>query len=144
MFRRWLPMLALSAVAGFAVASPVAAGSCCECVPQCPPAQYIPVLELPEVTPIYVVNQGPIYTGPGIVAFPTTYKVHQSIGLYPYVRDGYWHPKHHHQHVVLWHEQRVDYIDVKAPHRRWLGHRTVPYRSAPPRIVRPPLDPRDK
>jgi hypothetical protein len=122
MFRRSVYLFAASALAALALASTAKAGGCCECVaiPVCPPAEYIPVLEVPEVTPIYVVNHGPVYTGPGIVSAPMFYKLRTSTAPYPYIG----------------HEPYYSYPYV---HRR---ARVVHYQ--PRRLVRPPLDPRDK
>jgi hypothetical protein len=125
MFRRSLYLFAASAVAALAVASPAAAGGCCECIamPACPPAEYLPVLELPEVTPIYVVNHGPVYTGPGIVSAPMFYKLRTSTAPYPYIGH-----EHYYGYPRLHRRARVVHYQPRAP-RRW---------------VRPPLDPRDK
>jgi hypothetical protein len=113
-------LFAASGIAALALASPATAGGCCECVPGCPPAEYLPVLELPDATPIYVVNQGPVYTGPGIVSMPMFYKLRTSTAPYPYIG----------------HESYSGYPYI---HRR---ARVVHYQ--PRRLVRPPLDPRDK
>jgi hypothetical protein len=120
MYRRSLYLLAASAAAALAFANPANAGGCCECVaiPTCPPAEYIPVLELPEVTPIYVVNQGPVYTGPGIVSAPMFYKLRTSTAPYPYIGHEHYYP------------------------RVYRRARVVHYQ--PRRLVRPPLDPREK
>jgi len=120
MFRRSLYLVAVSAIASMALSSPAAAGGCCECVPACPPAEYIPVLELPEVTPIYVVNHGPVFTGPGIVSAPMFYKLRTSTAPYPYIGH-----EHYYSHPRVYRRARV-----------------VHYQ--PRRLVRPPLDPRDK
>jgi hypothetical protein len=123
MFRRSLYILACSAAA-LAMASPAAAGWCCECVPDCPPVQYIPVLELPEVTPVYVVNHGPVYTGPGIVSAPMFYKLRTSTAPYPYIGHHYYSYPYVHRH----HAPRVVHYQRRAPRL----------------MVQPPLDPRDK
>jgi hypothetical protein len=136
-------LLALGAVAAFALGGEAAAGSCCDCPAPCDTEQF-GVVESRASAPFYVVDQGPIFAGPGIVSFPTTYKKHQSIGVYPYIGHGYRHG-HRPSEVVLWQQPRVAYIDVKAPYRMAVssGHRMM-HRSPPRRMVRPPLDPRDK
>ena len=145
MVRHSLHLLALGAAAALAAGGQAAAGSCCACPAPCATEQVVEVVEARAPAPFYVVDQGPIYAGPGIVSFPTTYKHHQSIGAYPYIGHGYRHHRHHPE-VVLWQQSRVAYVDVKAPGRMVMsgGHRMAPYRSAPRRTVRPPLDPRDK
>jgi hypothetical protein len=148
MFRRSLHLLALGAVAALSTGSQAAAGSCCACNASCAPAQVIEVVEapVPPPAPFYVVDQGPIYAGPGIVSLPTTHKVYRSIAAYPYIGRGPRYDHGHHPRVVLWQQSRVFYPDVKGPRRTVLSHshRMTPYRSAPRRLAPAPLDPRDK
>jgi hypothetical protein len=146
MIRPSLHLLALGAAATLAAGGQAAAGSCCACEPACATEQVVEVVEGYAAAPFYVVNEGPIYAGPGIMSVPTTYKKHQSIGAYPYIGHGDSHHDRHHPHVVLWQQSRVVYVDAKAPHRMVMSHppRMTPYRSAPRRMMRPPLDPRDK
>lgn len=145
MVRHSLHLLALAAAAVLAVGGQAVAGSCCACPAPCETEQVVEVVEARAPAPFYVVDQGPIYAGPGIVSFPTTYKHHQSIGLYPYIGHGYRSHWRHHPDVVLWQQSRVAYVDVKASRRtlRQDGHRMT-HRSAPSRMMRPPLNPRDK
>jgi hypothetical protein len=121
-------LLALAAAAALAAGGEAAAGSCCACPAPCDTEQFVEVVEHRAPAPFYVVDHGPIYAGPGIVSFPTTYKKYQSIGAYPYIGHGYGRYRHHHPEVVLWQQSRVAYVDINAPRR----------------MVRPPLDPRDK
>jgi hypothetical protein len=143
MIRHSLHLLAFGAAAALAGGGQAAADPCCGCPAPCAEEQIVEVVEARAPAPFYVVDQGPIYAGPGIVSFPTTYKKHQSIGAYPYIGHDY-HRHPHHPEVVLWQQSRVAYVDVKAPHRMVMsgGHRM--HRSAPRRTMRPPLDPRDK
>ena len=125
MIRHSLHLLAFWAAAMFAAGGEAAAGSCCNCPAPCAPEPVIEVVETHAAAPFYVVDQGPIFTGPGIVSYPTVRKMYQSIGDYPYI--GYGHGGYHPQ-------ARVAYVDVKRVHRRI-------YRRAP---VVHPLNPRDK
>jgi hypothetical protein len=125
MIRHSLRLLAFGAAAMFAAGGEAAAGSCCNCPAPCAPEPVVEVLETHAAAPFYVVDQGPIFTGPGIVSYPTVRKMYQSIGDYPYI--GYGHGGYHPQ-------ARVAYVDVKRVHRRI-------YRRAP---VVHPLNPRDK
>jgi hypothetical protein len=145
MVRYSLHLLALAAVTAFAAGGEAAAGSCCACPAPCDTDQVVEIVAAHRPAPFYVVDQGPIYAGPGIVSFPTTFKHHQSIGAYPYIGHGYGGYRQPRSEVVLWQQSRVVYIDVKAPHRMVMsgGHRVI-NRGIQRRMVRPPLDPRDK
>ena len=124
MIRHSLHLLVFGAAAMFAAGGEAAAGSCCNCPAPCAPEPVVEVVETHAAPPFYVVDQGPIFTGPGIISYPTVRKMYQSIGDYPYI--GYGHGGYHH---------RVAYVDVRRPHHRI-------YRRAP--MVRPPLNLRDK
>jgi hypothetical protein len=111
---RAMNMLAAGAVVALASASPAAAGGygygygwadgwgygpgCCGCVSVCapppppPPAVVCCVAPVP-VEPMYIVNQGPVYYGPGIVTLPP--HVAPAPRVYPWVGfgdlyPGYW------------------------------------------------------
>jgi hypothetical protein len=146
MIRHSLHRLALGTVALFAAGGGQAAASdCCACPAPCVTERMVEVVAVPATAPFYVVNEGPIYAGPGIMSVPTTYKKHQSIGAYPYIGRGYGHYHRHDPEIVIWQKSRVLYIDAKAPPRMGMSHpaRMTPYRNAPRRLLRP-LDPRDK
>jgi len=84
MFARSLSLLALTAVVAAATATQALAGSCCGCAYSCaPPAQ----VQIWGLSPAYVVNQGPVYTGPGFYTAPT-YEGEVSTADYPYVGNG--------------------------------------------------------
>jgi hypothetical protein len=72
-------LIALGALAAGAGVNTAAAGSCCVCWAAC--------------KPFYVVNQGPLYTGPGIMVgrryFDFEYDAPPAI--YPYVGPAYWY-----------------------------------------------------
>jgi hypothetical protein len=127
MIRHALGLFVLG-TAAITVSSGAEAGSCCNCPAPCATEPVVEVVvEAHAPAPFYVVDQGPIFTGPGIVSFPTIRKMHQSIGDYPFI--GYGHGGYRH---------RVAYVDVKRAHHRM-------YRRAPVvPMVRPPLNPRDK
>src|SRR3954470_24319508 len=129
MIRHSLHFLAFGAAAVFAAGGEAAAGSCCNCPAPCAPEPVVEVVvEAHAPAPFYVVDQGPNFTGPGIISYPTVRKLYQSIGDYPYIgHGGGYHPR-----------PRVAYVDVKRVHR-------PVYRRAPVApMVRPPLNPRDK
>jgi hypothetical protein len=97
MLRRSLQVLAIGAVTATAAVSQAAAGSCCApCWSSCVTSQYIPVVVVPSVVPvpIYVVNQGPIYTGPGIVTYPGYFDTPVYRAPYPYVGADYYYPQY--------------------------------------------------
>src|SRR5262249_31214996 len=76
MLARPFMLLVLGTIGALSTLTPAAAGSCCACDPIC--AQPAPVVVVPQpvyvrpvyVKPIYIVNQGPVYGGPGIVTRP--------------------------------------------------------------------------
>jgi hypothetical protein len=129
MLRRPLQHLVLATLVSLAAASQAAAGSCCGgCGTPCvAPGQYIPVAEVVVVTPMYVVNQGPTYVGPGVMTYPHFFNERRPPADYPYVSHDY--PQYQtgyrgYQAYRVRHSQRV---------------KTVSYRS-----YRQPLHPRDK
>ena len=88
MFVRSLSLLALAAFVSAAAATQAMA--CCGCAYTCaPPAQ----VQIWGLTPSYVVNQGPVYTGPGFYTSPT-YEGEASTVDYPYVGYGDY-PRYH-------------------------------------------------
>ena len=128
MFRRSIQLLALAATAAVGtVSSAVAGGPCCVCA--------APV----ACEPFYIVNHGPVYSGPGIIVSPAYFELDRWPAYYPYVGRTYWYqpydggpyfePSRHgtyHRHAV----------------HRW--QRPAPYPRVPRQLVPPPLDPRDK
>ena len=86
MVARSLPLFALGALVW--ISTPAAAGSCAApCVAPIPVVPAIPVVVEPAsyVTPIYIVNQGPVYGGPGIVTGPKFKRFNVRPAGYPYV-----------------------------------------------------------
>ena len=87
MSRRFPLRLALAGLAALAIPATVQAGSdCCACPGPC---------ASPILSEFYVVNQGPTFTGPGIVLVPGVVGPPAVPPDYPYVgRDfaypGYW------------------------------------------------------
>ena len=129
MLRRPFQLLAIGALVTMAAVTEVAAGSCCACGTPCVvPGRYIPVLDVPDVTPIYVVNQGPTYTGPGVMTYPGFFDERRPPADYPYVSHDYYYPQYH-----TW--QRGYHRHVRHSHRV----KAVSYR-----LYRQPLHPRDK
>jgi hypothetical protein len=95
MLTRSLALLAATAFISAAAATQAAAG-CCACVYTCaPPAQ----IQIWGLSPSYVVNHGPVYSGPGFYTWPT-YEGEVSTVDYPYVGYGnyprYYRPFRHH------------------------------------------------
>jgi hypothetical protein len=78
MFARPLTVLALTALVSAAAATQAMA--CCGCAHTCAPPQ----IQVWGLTPSYVVNQGPVYSGPGFYTSPT-YEGEVSTVDYPYV-----------------------------------------------------------
>jgi hypothetical protein len=89
MIARSLSLLAVTAFVSAAAATQALAG-CCGCGYTCaPPAQ----IQIWGLSPTYVVNQGPVLTGPGFYTSPT-YEGEQSTVDYPYVGEypSYYRP----------------------------------------------------
>src|SRR6202035_5868898 len=88
MIARSLSLLALTAFVS-AAATQALAGSCCRCAYTCAlpaPVQMRPAqIQIWGLSPTYVVNQGPVYSGPGFYTAPT-YEGEASTAGYPYVR----------------------------------------------------------
>jgi hypothetical protein len=85
MIRRSLSIAALAVLSTAAAVSSASAGSPCCCVAPCvyaaPPVVVYQPYEMPR---IYVVDLGPVYSGPGIYANPTVVMPHR-LPRYPYV-----------------------------------------------------------
>ena len=85
MLARSLSLWALTAFVSAAAATQATAGSCCRgCAYTCAPP---PQVQIWGLTPSFVVNQGPVYTGPGFYTSPT-YEGEVSTADYPYVGYG--------------------------------------------------------
>ena len=85
MVRHALSIFALTALVSAAATVPATA-QCCGCAYSCaPPAQ----VQIWGVQPSYVVNQGPVYTGPGFYTSPT-FEGETLTANYPAV--GYYDP----------------------------------------------------
>lgn len=162
--RIFLAVIAGAAAAAVAGPSALAQGAvCCRAV-AVPPVAYAPVVAPYVSAPYYIVNQGPVYSGPGIFTRPTYIPNNATFAPYPYVYApgvyapaGYGPPPY----VRSFHQPRGAIIGRRPPHagaidmRRHYGrfgppmHRPVrpPYHAAPPsgadpqpRMV-PPLPP---
>jgi hypothetical protein len=87
MLRNFLSLLAATAFVS-AVAATQADAQCCGCSYTCgAPAAPAPI-QIWGLSPGYVVNQGPVYTGPGFYTSPT-YEGEVSTADYPYVDYPY-------------------------------------------------------
>jgi hypothetical protein len=80
---RSLALLAATAFISVAAATQATAG-CCDCAYTCAPP---PQIQIWGLSPSYVVNQGPVYTGPGFYTGPT-YEGEVSTVDYPYIGYG--------------------------------------------------------
>ena len=101
MIKRSLYLLAMTAFVSAAAATQAMAGSCCGCAYGCAPPAPIQVWGL---SPSYVVNQGPVFTGPGFYTSPT-YEGEVSTVDYPYVGSAdypfYSRPYHRYWEGVI-------------------------------------------
>ena len=126
MFRRSIQLLALGTVAAVTTASGAAAHPCCACAPM--------VCEQ-----FYIVNHGPVYSGPGIVVSPAYFELDKWPAVYPYVGRTYWYQPYDGGPYFEPFRHRTHYRhDVQQSHRSAYRLR------APRQMVAPPLDPRDK
>jgi hypothetical protein len=89
MLARTLSLLAATAFVSAAAATQALAGSCCGCAYTCAPPQ----VQIWGLSPTYVVNEGPVYSGPGFYTGPT-YEGEVSTADYPYVGYGNYRGYH--------------------------------------------------
>jgi hypothetical protein len=118
MSRRAFQILAIAATATVATISQAAAGGCCAACGPCPTVvvgRFIPVVEVVNVAPIYVVNQGPTYSGPGVMTYPGYFDVPTPPAVYPYVGGGYYYPRYHH----VTRSYRTAHRSYRKPLRPW-------------------------
>jgi hypothetical protein len=115
MLARPLTLLALTAFVSAAAATQAMA--CCGCAYTCAPPQ----VQVWGLSPSYVVNQGPVYSGPGFYTSPT-YEGEVSTVDYPYV--GYsdyprsYNPYRHRSYHPYWEGNPLE-----PPHRFGMLHR---------------------
>jgi hypothetical protein len=76
--------LSLLALTGFFAAAAAPAMACCGCAYTCAPP---PQVQIWGLSPTYVMNQGPVYSGPGFYTAPT-YEGESLTVDYPYVGPG--------------------------------------------------------
>ena len=96
---RHFVLAAAVSVVALSQASSVSAG-CCGCNTPCwAPGRYIPVVHVPDVVtyygPMYVVNQGPVYSGPGVVTYAGYFDDYRPMASYPYFVDDYYYPHYY-------------------------------------------------
>jgi hypothetical protein len=84
MSTRPLSLIALAAFGAAVASAPAMAGWCCECAYGCAPP---PQVQIWGLSPVFVVNQGPVYSGPGFYTSPT-YEGETLTSDYPYVGYG--------------------------------------------------------
>jgi hypothetical protein len=121
--------LGLGAALAALTTAPAAAGQCCGSAPYVPPVEVgepvVPVShhwhEPPgQVSQIYVVNQGPVYSGPGIVA-------HNNIYVPSLARPAAWARDYVDVHPY---QSTVTYYPYVRGHHAWRGHTPGWYRYA--------------
>lgn len=150
MFRRLTRLIAFGALAAGAAVSTAAADPWYGCGP---------------CDQFYLVNHGPVFTGPGIVVSPHYFDFNFDAppAIYPYVGPTYWYrpydggpyadPIRHR----VYHRYQVgpsySPVEVYEPAYRSMGpqiirvsgrYRHPHYLRTPRRMVMPPLDPRNK
>jgi hypothetical protein len=94
MIRRLVSIAALATLSAAAAASSANAGGPCCCLEPCVvavPARPVVVYVPYEMPRIYVVDHGPVYSGPGIYTEPTLVLPHR-MPRYPYVGRAYRAP----------------------------------------------------
>ena len=84
----WIGLAMLGGVAGNSPANACVS----PCVPYAPAYGRMMVYQPYEMPQIYVVDRGPVYSGPGIYTEPTIVRPHR-LPAYPYVRYDY--PPYH-------------------------------------------------
>ena len=132
MFRLRPYQLALTTLATLAAPSMAAAGSyCCPCAMPCAPA--VQAIEPYDAGTFLIVNQGPVYSGPGIVLVPGYVAVDtmSAQAAYPYVGRDYYYPHYRYGGSYSY------------PIRHRVHYRNVQRRHVSRRIVRP-LESRDR
>jgi len=86
MFARPLQLLALGAL--IAAGAATEASACCGwCAAPC--GTPIPVVAVAPLPPVYVVNQGPVFSGPSIITYPGYFEALAWPRFYPYVESHY-------------------------------------------------------
>ena len=145
MVRHRLFHFALTAIAAAAGATPAAAG-CCGCPPPCPPPVQAEALPVPIQawgrSPMYVVNQGPVYSGPGFYTSPTfeaeTFTAdYPAVGHYDPFDRGPYDPFRHQLYNPYWPYLPPEHGRFGALHRtatlsstpRWGAYRSHGYRD---------------
>ncbi len=135
MLLRSIQLLALGAVAALGAAAPASAGGCCApcasgCAQQYQQVQYqyvwkrayvaVPVPVAP--TPIYIVNQGPVYTGPGIQTLPQVEEEAPLVYPRQHTRRHYVHRRavHVERPRIVYRDRVVTrHVVSKDPGPRW-------------------------
>ncbi|MEA2991037.1 MAG: hypothetical protein QOG83_3748 [Alphaproteobacteria bacterium] len=117
MLRHPLPLAALGVLAAAAMAGQAAAGSCCACAMPC--AAPAPVVQVAPAPPMYIVNQGPSYYGPGVVVSPFYFppETMPALNPYPYVSRDYYVPYFDDRYYVAPRRHRYHPRVVKRSHR---------------------------
>lgn len=138
MVRHTLSIFASTALVAAAAITPAAA-QCCGCAYTCaPPAQ----VQIWGVQPGYVVNQGPVYSGPGFYTSPTfegeTLTVdYPGVGYHDPFNRGPYDPFRHQLYNPYWPHLPPEHGPFRTLHRsaalssspQWGAHRYRGYRD---------------
>lgn len=98
---------------GAAVIAATPAAACCECASVCAPVVRVhpQLIYRAEPQPVYVVNRGPVYSGPNIITVPGYVEEDFTPAVYPYVGHNHYRHSYRWRHGLLY-----------PPLRRWHGH----------------------
>lgn len=106
---------------GASIVTAVPAAACCGCVSACAPApvvhRHLAPVYRPYREPIYVVNQGPVYSGPNIMLVPGAWQDETTPAVYPYIGHDYYRPSYRWRHGLMyprarrWHGVRIGHFD---------------------------------
>ena len=139
MNRHTLSLFALAGLVLLAAATPARAQCCGGCAYTCaPPAQ----IQIWGLQPGYVVNQGPVYTGPGFYTLPTFEGEaltvdYPAVGHYDPFDRGPYDPFRHQLYNPYWPHLAPEHGRFRTLHRGvtlsssapWGAHRSRGYRD---------------
>ena len=151
MLRNLFKFLIGAVAAGLAAASAQAGSPCCGgCGDPCAQG-LVEVVGPPEVTPFYLVDQGPVFYGPGITRGPSYFEATTSSYRFPYIGYSYYPPydggpyadpiRHHVLHggweTPNWHRSAATYRPSAGPRIIRVSHDYIG--PAGRRVMRQPL-----
>lgn len=92
MLRRSLKFLIAGAAVSLAAGGAQAGSACCDGCGPCAPGLVEEVVAPVRAAPFYIVDQGPVFYGPGVVAGPSYFEVVTSPHRFPYIGNHYYRP----------------------------------------------------